>query len=109
MQLFSYPAIEKYVLGAQKNRLIETVLLSTHNMCFCREIRIIIFSYAHLSGGCNIQESHGFAPIIIVYLFRIAQYSGKFFHDFLSSADFFQNQLFRKIISRIQPECQIGS
>ena len=23
-----------YVLGAQKNRLIETVLLSTHNVCF---------------------------------------------------------------------------
>ena len=24
-----------YVLGAQKNRLIETVLLNTHNICFC--------------------------------------------------------------------------
>ena len=24
----------KHVLGAQKNRLIETVLLSTHNICF---------------------------------------------------------------------------
>ena len=23
-----------YVLGAQKNRLIETVLLTTHNICF---------------------------------------------------------------------------
>ena len=23
-----------YVFGAQKNRLIETVLLSTHNICF---------------------------------------------------------------------------
>ena len=23
-----------YVLGAQKNRLIETVILSTHNICF---------------------------------------------------------------------------
>ena len=28
-----------YVLGAQKNRLIETVLLSTHNMCFGLEIK----------------------------------------------------------------------
>ena len=28
------------VLGAQKNRLIEMVLLSTHNICFGREIRI---------------------------------------------------------------------
>ena len=51
MQLFSYPAIKTYVLGAQKNRLIEMVLLSTHNICFGLEIRKIIFSYAHLSGG----------------------------------------------------------
>ena len=27
------------VLGAQKNGLIETALLSTHNICFGREIR----------------------------------------------------------------------
>ena len=26
-------------LGAQKNHLIERVLLSTHNICFCLEIR----------------------------------------------------------------------
>ena len=26
--------IYKYVLGAQKNHLIETVLLSTHSICF---------------------------------------------------------------------------
>ena len=30
--LFSYPSIVTCVLGAQKNRLIETVLLSTHNI-----------------------------------------------------------------------------
>ena len=29
-----YPAIKTYVLGAQKNCLNETVLLSTHNICF---------------------------------------------------------------------------
>ena len=28
-----------YVLGAQKNRLIETVLSSTNNICFGSEIR----------------------------------------------------------------------
>ena len=28
------PIILACVLGAQKNRLIETVLLSTHNICF---------------------------------------------------------------------------
>ena len=30
----SDPSVLTYVLGAQKNRLIETVLLSTHNICF---------------------------------------------------------------------------
>ena len=30
------PIILAYVLGAQKNRLIETVLLSTHNMFWMR-------------------------------------------------------------------------
>ena len=32
--VFSYPSVLSYVLGAQKNRLIETVLLSTQNICF---------------------------------------------------------------------------
>ena len=32
--IFSYPTVETAVLGAQKNRLIETVLLSTHNIFF---------------------------------------------------------------------------
>ena len=30
----SYQTILTYFLGAQKNRLNETVLLSTHNVCF---------------------------------------------------------------------------
>ena len=30
----SYPSVLTCVLGAQKNRLIETVLLSTYNICF---------------------------------------------------------------------------
>ena len=30
----SYPSVLTYVLGVQKNRLIETVLLSTHIICF---------------------------------------------------------------------------
>ena len=34
LSLFPYPSIKSHVLGAQKNRLIETVLLSTHNICF---------------------------------------------------------------------------
>ena len=34
LEIFTYPSILTYVLGAQKNCLIETVLLSTHNICF---------------------------------------------------------------------------
>ena len=34
LSIFSYPSVLTYVLGAQKNRLNETVLLSTHNICF---------------------------------------------------------------------------
>ena len=35
--LFSYPSVLTYVLGAQKNRLIETLFFfSTHNMFWMR-------------------------------------------------------------------------
>ena len=33
LRLFSYPPVQTCVLGAQKNRLIKTVLC-THNICF---------------------------------------------------------------------------
>ena len=39
-------------LGAQKTHLIETILLSTHKICFGRKI---IFSCALLSGGLKIK------------------------------------------------------
>ena len=32
--LLMLPSLLTLVLGSQKNRLIETVLLSTHNICF---------------------------------------------------------------------------
>ena len=35
------------LMGAQKNCLIETVLLSTHNICFGCEIKQIVFSNTH--------------------------------------------------------------
>ena len=34
LRVFSYPSVLKFVLGAQKNHLIEMVILSTHNICF---------------------------------------------------------------------------
>ena len=41
MRIFSYPSVLTFVLGAHKNRLIETVLLSTHKICF------EIYSFMH--------------------------------------------------------------
>ena len=38
-------------MGAQKNHLIETVLLCTYNICFGWEIKKIVFQNAFLSGG----------------------------------------------------------
>ena len=39
-----------YVLGPQKNHLIQTVLLRTHNTCFGLVQRKIIFNYTLLLG-----------------------------------------------------------
>ena len=46
------------VLGAQKNRLIETLHLSTHNIGFGCEIRKIVFNYTLLSGGLCPDKVH---------------------------------------------------
>ena len=43
------PIILAYVLAALKNRLIETVLLSTHNICLGWEIRKLNFRFALLT------------------------------------------------------------
>ena len=43
VNIFIYPSVLTYVLGAQKNRPIETVLLSTDNMFWLRNKKIIFF------------------------------------------------------------------
>ena len=45
MWIFSYPYLLTYVLGDQKNCLIEMVLLSTNKICYDGEIIKIIFNY----------------------------------------------------------------
>ena len=50
MKMFSYPSMLTFV---HKNRLIETVPLSTHNICFGWQIRKIILNYALLSRGLS--------------------------------------------------------
>ena len=42
-----------YVLGAQKNFLIEMALLSTHNICFGWEIRKSIIKCSNLKYICS--------------------------------------------------------
>ena len=58
MQIFYYPSVLTYVLDAQKNRLIETVLLSNHNICFGLEIRKLFFWYALLTKGLPVAYNH---------------------------------------------------
>ena len=55
--IISSDSVLTYVLGAQKNRLIEMVLLSTHNICFGWEIRKLVFDNWLLSGGLDIKAS----------------------------------------------------
>ena len=46
MLIFSYPDVFKHVMGATENPLNETVLLSTHNMCF--DCKIKEYTHSHL-------------------------------------------------------------
>ena len=48
LKLFSYPSILTCIVGAQKNRLIETVLLSTHYICFGSEIKLFSNMHSYL-------------------------------------------------------------
>ena len=59
MNIVNYP----FVLGAQKNRLIETILLSAHHI-FRWEIRTIISDYALLSGDLNFAVFFGTQHIL---------------------------------------------
>ena len=77
--MFSFPSVLTFVLGAQKNCLNETILLSTHNICFGCEIRQLIVitlipSYiiiAFLSfQGINIQKLIEAGQFISKYLGR---------------------------------------
>ena len=43
LSIFSYPSVLTNVLGAQKNRYIEVVLLNTHNISFGLRNKIFFF------------------------------------------------------------------
>ena len=77
LHLFPYSSILTCVLGAQKNRLIETVLLSTHSTSFGYIIRKIIFQYTLLSGGLYITIS--------IHLTKVHEISTEYTSQFLLS------------------------
>ena len=57
--------------GCSKNHLIETVLLSTHIVCFCLEIKKLYFCYALLTKGL---KEHIFPSFIVsVFLWQSFQ------------------------------------
>ena len=64
MRIYSYPSVLTYVLGAQKNRLIETVLLSTHNICFGWEIRKLIFVTIIWRPDIEVKKGYGHGVVI---------------------------------------------
>ena len=53
-----HPLKHTCIFGCSKNRIIETVLLSTHNICLV-EIELISFSYALLSGALKNENIWG--------------------------------------------------
>ena len=67
----NYPSVYTYVLGAQKNRLIETVLFSTHNICFGLEIRKLIFDFAHLSCGLLALDKLSYKNVLQLIIFYL--------------------------------------
>ena len=43
-----YFSINTYVVGTHKKRLTGALLMSTHNICFCGELRKIFCGYSYL-------------------------------------------------------------
>ena len=64
LRLVSYPSVLTYVLGTQKNHLIETVLFEYPQHMFWLRNKKIIFSYTLLSGVMQSAQTVGmFRPV----------------------------------------------
>ena len=50
MNIFSYFFMTTYVVGTHLKDLLEALLMSTHNICFCGEIRKVSFCVLLLLG-----------------------------------------------------------
>ena len=71
--IFSYSSVLAYVLGDQKNRLNETVLLSPHNICFGWKIRFVFdnaFTKAPDDLKFNFRSEYTIVIIVFVYIHR---------------------------------------
>ena len=49
LKRLGYFLMKTYVVGTHQKRLAEALLMSTHNICFCQEIRKILCGYLLLS------------------------------------------------------------
>ena len=63
MRLFSYPLVKTCIVGAQKSHLIETVLMSTHNICYGTEIRKNNFQVYTIIWGPELNYIYNRTPL----------------------------------------------
>ena len=61
LQLFFYLTVPKIRFGTQENCVIETVILSAHNICFYR-VLIFFCNYSLLIGCLNCLTTKGICP-----------------------------------------------
>ena len=101
-------------MGAQNNRLIVTILLSTRMICFGREIRKLLFCYTLLTSGL-LMEKECFCCLLLTF-FQIDSYKKKSIRNTISvkwfgsrsgpmlSQSWSGSKPFAKVISRRQLE-----
>ena len=78
LQIFSYLSVVAYILGAQKNRLIETVLLSTRNALLTKVLHgismsLIAIIYANCYKLNGLFYQYWIGRCILAFLFSKSQ------------------------------------
>ena len=67
------PIILTFVWGAQKNRLIETVLLSAHNICLDKEkYRKFLITHFYLDAFKRVKVVAEVAAVIVIVVVTVA-------------------------------------
>ena len=67
--IFIFAFIKTYVMDTQKNRLTETILLSTHNIGFGGQMRILEHEKRSLSTAlvCFVTASGGLYSVFVIH------------------------------------------